>query len=80
MMSCRKAAELTSEAHDRRLTLRERAALRLHLALCAVCRRYARQLEFIRAAARRLERAAVGREGLAPAARERIRARLRAGR
>ncbi len=78
MLSCRKAAELTSQALDRRLSVRERAALRLHLALCRVCRLHGHQLELIRAAAARLERRLAERdERLDEAARERIRERLR---
>lgn len=42
-----------SQARDRRLTLRERLALRLHWAMCAACRRFNRQMDVLREAARR---------------------------
>lgn len=47
MMACRQAVELISKALDTPLTWREQLALRLHLWLCAMCRRYARQLQLL---------------------------------
>lgn len=41
--SCQEVVRLASEALERRLTLRERLALRMHFAICYLCRRYARQ-------------------------------------
>lgn len=79
MMSCRKAAELTSHALDRRLSTRERLALRAHLFMCCICRNYEKQLELIRTAMTRLRERPLDREGLSPEARERIRGRLDAG-
>lgn len=48
MLKCKEACALLSESQDRRLTLRERARLLVHLALCPHCRRYRSQLGFIR--------------------------------
>jgi hypothetical protein len=48
--SCRHASQLLSEAMDRRLSLRERIRLQLHLLICAACRNYRRQLLLIRRA------------------------------
>jgi len=45
---CRDAARLLSESMDRRLPLPERVGLRIHLVLCRLCRRYGRQLVFLR--------------------------------
>jgi hypothetical protein len=45
---------LASESLDRDLDRLERLALRLHLLYCAGCRRYARQIQLIRSALRRL--------------------------
>ena len=53
-LGCEDAARLASESHDRRLTLVERLALRLHLAACAACRRMRSQLAAVEKAARRL--------------------------
>jgi hypothetical protein len=39
---------LMSESMDRRLSLREWLQLRLHLAVCAWCARYLKQIKFLR--------------------------------
>jgi len=39
-----------SEGLDRKLALRERFALRLHVAICTACTRVEKQLEFLRRA------------------------------
>ncbi len=39
-----------SEGFERRLALRERFALRMHIAICAACTRVEKQLEFLRRA------------------------------
>lgn len=44
MMSCREATRLASDALERKLTRRERAGLAMHLAVCAWCRTYRRQV------------------------------------
>jgi predicted anti-sigma-YlaC factor YlaD len=49
-LPCREYARLSSEALDRPLTRSERWALRIHLISCLACRRYARQIAFLRAA------------------------------
>ncbi len=77
MLTCRDASRLSSEALDRRLTLRERLSLGLHLAMCALCRRYAEQVGFMRRAISRLGVGDAKRgEGLSTEARDRIRDRL----
>jgi hypothetical protein len=53
MLSCKEASALMSQALDRRLSLRERLSLRLHLAICEGCRRFERQMAFLRSACRR---------------------------
>jgi predicted anti-sigma-YlaC factor YlaD len=47
-LNCREATRLTSEARERRLTRWERAGLTIHLGLCRYCRRYRRQLAYLR--------------------------------
>jgi hypothetical protein len=42
--SCRQVAALLIAREDRDLPLRERLALRLHLAMCSACPRFERQL------------------------------------
>ncbi|ACT51038.1 MULTISPECIES: zf-HC2 domain-containing protein [Methylovorus] len=56
MLSCKQASRLLSQSLDRRLTWRERTALRLHLTICDVCRRFGRQLLLLREAAKRMVR------------------------
>ncbi len=50
MLSCREASRLMSEGLDRKLGLRERLALRMHVAICAGCTRVEKQLAFLRRA------------------------------
>ncbi len=50
MLSCKKVAQLASEALDRSLTLQEKLSMRLHLLACKLCSRYVRQLKFLKRA------------------------------
>jgi hypothetical protein len=52
MLTCKEASRLISEQLDRDLPIAERAALRVHLAICTACTRMTRQFEFLRRAAR----------------------------
>jgi hypothetical protein len=49
-ISCKEASRLISLGLDRRLSIAQRAALRLHLALCDACTRVKAQLDFLRRA------------------------------
>ena len=49
--SCREATRLQSELMDGPLPLRKRVGLRIHLVLCKWCRRYGRQIGFLRTVA-----------------------------
>ena len=51
--SCKEATRLQSAALDRQLTLRQRLGLRIHLVLCKWCRRYGKQITFLRSATQR---------------------------
>ncbi len=55
-LSCREVAQLHSESLDRPLSRSERWAVGLHLVYCSACRRFRRQLRFLRAAMQRLNR------------------------
>ena len=48
---CKTASRLQSEALDRKLLLRQRFGLRVHLLLCKWCRRYGKQITFLHNAA-----------------------------
>lgn len=56
MDTCRDISALVSRAMDTRLGLGERLRVRLHLAICGACRRFSRQVEILRKAARQLGR------------------------
>jgi putative zinc finger protein len=53
-LPCREFARLSSEALDRPLSRSERYALKIHLVSCLGCRRFARQVRFVRDALRTL--------------------------
>lgn len=49
-MNCKELSFLVSVQRERGLSLRERAGMRLHLGLCAGCRRFRRQMRFLQTA------------------------------
>jgi hypothetical protein len=49
---CTELLPVMSQSLERRLTVRERVVLRLHFLYCEYCRRYLKQLGFMREAAR----------------------------
>ncbi len=53
--TCREIHQLTSESLDRRLTLRERVRMRLHLIVCEACTSFGAQMQLLRGAMRRFE-------------------------
>ena len=46
--NCRQASRLQSEALDHKLPVLQRVGLRIHLLLCKWCRRYGKQIRFLR--------------------------------
>lgn len=48
MTTCKETTELASRRMDERLPLPERVAMRLHLAMCKNCARFAQQLQEMR--------------------------------
>lgn len=54
MLSCKQASQLVSQSLDRKLARRELIALRLHLLLCSMCRRFTRQITTMRSMVRQL--------------------------
>jgi hypothetical protein len=74
-LNCRQASELISASMDRPLTRWERTGLAIHLLICSYCRRFRKQLMWLRRVMRRvLQQADRGRpQSLSPAARNRIR-------
>lgn len=53
MLNCHDTTRLLSESLERPLTRRERMALRLHVMMCSGCRRFDKQMRFLRATARK---------------------------
>lgn len=76
---CPAIAQLASAGLDRRLTVVERIRIRMHFLICRWCRRYTRQLRFMRSAARRMadEGANPSAHALPPEVRARFKERLR---
>lgn len=84
MLTCKEITQLVSDGYERDLSLLERLMVRFHLLYCVACRRYRRQIRFIRAAAVRYIRImqsgrGPARAALSAAARERISRTLRRG-
>jgi Putative zinc-finger len=50
MLSCKQASEYISQSLDRKLTIRERFALKLHLLICKYCKQFSQQLQALRVA------------------------------
>jgi hypothetical protein len=78
--NCKEAVRLQSEAMDRPLPFGRKIGLRLHLLICKWCRRYGRQIAFLRTAAHAhnvLERAQPG-QALSAEAMQRIKDKLSA--
>ncbi len=49
-LSCKEASKLISDGLDRRLSVAERIALRLHVGICDACTRFTSQVQFLRSA------------------------------
>ena len=73
-LTCREATRLQSEALDHPLTLWQRVGLKIHLFLCKWCRRYGKQIGFLRSAAHEHAKhdVCLPPQALRPEARERI--------
>jgi hypothetical protein len=54
MLDCKQASKIISQSLDRNLTLRERFALKLHLLICAYCKRFSQQLQTMRIAIKQM--------------------------
>ncbi len=71
-VSCKESTELVSRAMDERLTFADRLAMRMHLAICRNCARFARQLQDMRRLFQAETAASEDAAGLSPDARQRI--------
>jgi CII-binding regulator of phage lambda lysogenization HflD len=79
MKTCQEIALLVSEGHDRNLSTMERLHIRFHMAMCAVCRRFSKQVDAVRRIAARIgspESAERFEQNLSPDAKARIAATI----
>ncbi|MFO1305312.1 MAG: zf-HC2 domain-containing protein [Burkholderiales bacterium] len=53
LLSCKDVSRLLSQAEERPMTGWERTRVNWHLAVCAMCRSFERQMSFLREAMRR---------------------------
>ena len=81
MLSCKEVSQLVSQSLDRPLPIGKRIAVRMHLMICTLCRRYQRQLHFLQQATRQLPEHldASATLQLSDAARQRIRTKFDTG-
>jgi len=74
--SCRDVSRLQSVLSDQPLPVAKRIGLRLHLLVCSWCRRYGKQIGFLREAAQQSTETAPAPPALSLGARERMRRAL----
>ena len=79
MLNCREATRLISQSMDTKLSWPRRLSIRVHLLYCVWCRRYARQLEFLRKATKHMPPTSTDPDSrsLSPEEKDQLRARLR---
>jgi hypothetical protein len=78
MMTCKEAARLASESLDHPLSGRRRWSLWFHLAVCGMCRRFARSLAALQELFRlRRDREPSGQATMPPEVRDRMARNLR---
>ncbi len=45
MLNCKQASQLISQSLDKKLSLRERFGLKMHLFICKYCKRFSQQIQ-----------------------------------
>ncbi len=48
MMNCQQATRLMSDAQERKLSLKDRTALKMHVMMCSGCRNFGQQMDTLR--------------------------------
>lgn len=48
MMNCQKATQLLSDAQERKLSLKDRTVLKMHVMMCSGCRNFSQQMGDLR--------------------------------
>ena len=77
--TCAEMSRLTSRALEQPLTIKTRMKMRLHFVICAWCRRYFEQINFLHDTAPRLELDQLPGRGMSAEARQRILQRIKSG-
>ena len=77
--TCAEMSRLTSRALEQPLTIKTRMKMRLHFVICAWCRRYFEQINFLHHTAPRLELGELPGRGMSAEARQRILHRIKSG-
>jgi len=79
--TCAEMSRLTSRSFEQPLTVMTRLKMRLHFVICAWCRRYFEQINFLHHAAPRLglELGELPGRGMSAEAKQRITQRIKAG-
>ncbi len=54
LLNCKQTSQLVSQSLDRRLSLGERIAVRVHLCICKYCKRFSQQLLAMRKGLQRM--------------------------
>jgi hypothetical protein len=80
-LTCAEMSRLTSRSCEQPLTIATRLKMRLHFLICAWCRRYFEQVNFLHRAAPRLglELGELPGRGMSAEAKQRITQRIKAG-
>ena len=76
MLSCRETARLIAASKERRLTLKERVQLYLHLRACALCQRFKKQMDILEKSLRQAVGSSESKATLSTEARRRILKRI----
>lgn len=80
MTNCRQSSELSSQSLDRKLTLRQWLALKIHTAACPFCKRFGEHIRMLKGLCARFGECAHEKpitDGLCPEARKRMKESLR---
>lgn len=59
MLNCREVTRLCSEERERKLTIREKLSLKMHLMMCKGCANFRQQMRFLGATAARYRKGSI---------------------
>jgi hypothetical protein len=76
MLSCKQVSELMRLASVRKLTLTEKLSLKVHLLMCAVCRKIDSQMKFLKMVFKQLPEKIEEEDSMSDEAKEKIKQSL----